>query len=202
MTDFIIEWIARGGYLGIFLLMALENVVPPIPSEVIMGLGGMAVARGHMALVPLILWGTAGTTVGNLFWYEIGRRMGVARFRPFVERHQRWLTMDWDDVVRLDHFFHKHGHWVIFVFRFLPTFRTVISLPAGMAKMPLWKFLLFTFVGSAVWNTMLAAAGLLLGSRFDQLDRYVGPFAVGTTVLIVLAYVYRVVTWKPSGERS
>lgn len=202
MTDFIIEWIARGGYFGIFLLMALENIVPPIPSEVIMGLGGMAVARGHMALVPLILWGTAGTTVGNLFWYEIGRRMGVARFRPFVERHQRWLTMDWDDVVRLDRFFHKHGHWVIFVFRFLPTFRTVISLPAGMAKMPLWKFLLFTFVGSAIWNTMLAAAGLLLGSHFDQLDRYVGPFAVATTVLIVLAYVYRVVTWKPSGERS
>ena len=202
MTDFIIEWIARGGYLGIFLLMALENIVPPIPSEVIMGLGGMAAARGHMALVPLILWGTAGTTVGNLFWYEIGRRMGVARFRPFVERHQRWLTMDWDDVVRLDRFFHKHGHWVIFVFRFLPTFRTVISLPAGMAKMPLWKFLLFTFVGSAIWNTMLAAAGLLLGSHFDQLDRYVGPFAVATTVLIVLAYVYRVVTWKPSGERS
>jgi membrane protein DedA with SNARE-associated domain len=202
MTDFIIEWIARGGYLGIFLLMALENIVPPIPSEVIMGLGGMAAARGHMALVPLILWGTAGTTVGNLFWYEIGRRMGVARFRPFVERHQRWLTMDWDDVVRLDRFFHKHGQWVIFVFRFLPTFRTVISLPAGMAKMPLWKFLLFTFVGSAIWNTMLAAAGLLLGSHFDQLDRYVGPFAVATTVLIVLAYVYRVVTWKPSGERS
>lgn len=202
MTDFIIEWIARGGYFGIFLLMALENIVPPIPSEVIMGLGGMAVARSHMALVPLILWGTAGTTVGNLFWYEIGRRMGVARFRPFVERHQRWLTMDWDDVVRLDRFFHKHGHWVIFVFRFLPTFRTVISLPAGMAKMPLWKFLLFTFVGSAIWNTMLAAAGLLLGSHFDQLDRYVGPFAVATTVLIVLAYVYRVVTWKPSGERS
>ena len=78
MTDFIIEWIARGGYLGIFLLMALENIVPPIPSEVIMGLGGMAAARGHMALVPLILWGTAGTTVGNLFWYEIGRRMGIS----------------------------------------------------------------------------------------------------------------------------
>lgn len=202
MTDFILNAIAWGGYIGIFLLMALENVIPPIPSEVIMGLGGMAVARGDMALVPLILWGTAGTTVGNLFWYEIGRRMGVARFRPFVERHQRWLTMDWDDVVRLDRFFHKHGHWVIFVFRFLPTFRTVISLPAGMAKMPLWKFLLFTFVGSAIWNTMLAAAGLLLGSHFDQLDRYVGPFAVATTVLIVLAYVYRVVTWKPSGERS
>ena len=200
MTEFIIDWIAWGGYFGIFLLMALENVVPPVPSEVIMGLGGMAVARNQMALIPLIGWGTLGTTVGNLFWYEIGRRMGVARFRPFVERHQRWLTMDWADVERLNAFFHRHGHWVIFVFRFMPTFGTVISLPAGMAKMPLWKFLLFTFVGSAIWNTMLAAAGVLLGSRFQELDRYVGPFAIATTVLVVSAYLYRVATWKPREE--
>jgi membrane protein DedA with SNARE-associated domain len=202
MTEFILDWIAWGGYFGIFLLMALENVVPPVPSEVIMGLGGMAVARDQMALVPLIGWGTLGTTVGNMFWYEIGRRMGVERFRPFVERHSRWLTMDWDDVARLDHFFHRHGHWVIFFFRFMPTFRTVISLPAGMAKMPLWKFLLFTFVGSAIWNTMLAAAGLFLGSRFQELDRYVGPVAIATTVLIVGAYAYRVATWKPREERG
>ena len=97
-------------------------------------------------------------------------------------------------------FFHRHGHWVVFVFRFLPSFRTLISLPAGMAKMPLWKFLLFTFVGSAIWNTMLAAAGVLLGSRFQELDRYVGPFAIATTVLVVSAYLYRVATWKPREE--
>jgi membrane protein DedA with SNARE-associated domain len=202
MTAFIIDWIAWGGYFGIFLLMALENVVPPIPSEVIMGLGGIAVARDQMALVPLILWGTAGTTIGNMFWYEIGRRMGVERFRPFVERHGRWLTMEWKDVERLDRFFRKHGHWVIFFFRFMPTFRTVISLPAGMAKMPMWKFLLFTFVGSAIWNTVLASAGYYLGSRFEQLDRYVGPVAIATTVLIVLGYFYRVMTWKPRAERA
>ncbi|WP_085810237.1 DedA family protein [Sphingomonas sp. TZW2008] len=202
MTEFIIDWIAWGGYFGIFLLMALENIIPPIPSEVIMGLGGIAVARDQMALFPLVAWGTAGTTIGNMFWYEIGRRMGVARFRPFVEKHGRWLTMEWEDVERLDHFFHKHGHWVIFVFRFMPTFRTIISLPAGMAKMPLVKFLAFTFVGSAIWNTVLAGAGLFLGSRFEQLDRYVGPVAIATSALIVVAYVYRVVTWKPRAERG
>lgn len=201
MTEFIIDWIAWGGYIGIFLLMALENVVPPVPSEVIMGLGGIAVARGDMAMIPLILWGTAGTTVGNMFWYEIGRRMGVVRFKPFVDRHQRWLTMDWEDVERLNRFFHRHGHWVVFVFRFLPSFRTLISLPAGMAKMPLWKFLLFTFVGSAIWNTVLAGAGLFLGRRFEELDRYVGPVAIGLTVLIIAGYLYRVITRKPSGER-
>lgn len=199
MTDFIIEWIAWGGYVGIFLLMALENVVPPIPSEVIMGLGGIAVARGDMAFVPLLLWGTAGTTAGNLFWYEVGRRMGIARFRPFVDRHARWLTMEWQDVERLDRFFHKHGHWVLFVFRFMPTFRTLISLPAGMARMPLWKFLAFTFAGSAIWNAMLAAAGVLLGSRFQELEQYVGPVAIATTVAVVVIYVWRLVTWKPRG---
>ena len=202
MTQLILDWIAWGGYLGIFALMALENVIPPIPSEVIMGLGGMAVARGDMALVPLVLIGTAGTTAGNCFWYWIGRRLGVARFRPFVERHGRWLTMEWQDVEALQRFFHKHGEWVIFVFRFLPTFRTIISLPAGMAKMPLWKFLTWTFAGSAIWNTLLAGAGVLLGSRFDRLDAYVGPVAVGTTVLILVAYGWRVMTWKPRNKRG
>lgn len=197
MTAFILDWIAWGGYFGIFALMALENIIPPIPSEVIMGLGGMAVARGDMAMVPLIAVGTAGTTAGNYFWYWIGRRLGTRRFRPFVARHGRWLTMEWQDVAALERFFARRGEWVIFVFRFMPAFRTIISLPAGMARMPLGKFLAFTFAGSAIWNVILAEAGLMLGSRFQALDRYVGPLAVGTTVVILLAYAYRVATWKP-----
>ena len=201
MTDFILNLIAWGGYFGIFLLMALENVVPPVPSEVIMGLGGMAVARGDMAMIPLILWGTLGTTVGNYFWYYIGRHIGYERFRPFVDRHGRWLTMEWEDVERLHRFFVKHGQWVVFVFRFMPAFRTIISLPAGMTRMPLWRFLVWTFAGSTIWNAILAYAGLLLGSRFEVLDRYVGPAAVALTVMIVIGYVWRVVTWKPRAGR-
>ena len=197
MTDFILEWIAWGGYFGILLLMALENVIPPIPSEVIMGLGGMAAARGDMAIWPLVLWGTVGTTVGNYFWYWIGRHLGYARFRPFVERHGRWLTLEWEDVEALERFFHRRGQWVIFVFRFMPAFRTIISLPAGMARMGLWRFFAFTFAGSAIWNAILAGAGLYLGSRFEELHHYVGPVATASMAAIVVAYVYRVVTWKP-----
>jgi membrane protein DedA with SNARE-associated domain len=197
MTDFILNLIAAGGYLGIFLLMALENVVPPIPSEVIMGLGGMAVARGDMALVPLVLIATAGTTAGNCFWYVIGRRVGYQRLRPFVDRHGRWLTMEWRDVERLHRFFVKHGGWVIFVFRFMPTFRTLISLPAGMMRMPVPYFLAWTFAGSLIWNTVLAYAGIWFGSRFEMLQHYVGPVVVGTTVLMILAYLWRVFTWRP-----
>jgi len=201
MTDFILDAIAWGGYVGIFLLMALENVVPPVPSEVIMGLGGMAVARGDMALVPLILWGTAGTTVGNYFWYAVGRRFGYRGLKPFVDRWGRWLTIEWEDVEKLHTFFLRHGGKTVFVFRFLPTFRTMISLPAGMSCMPHWRFTLATFLGSAIWNTVLAGAGLYLGSNFEQLDRYVGPVAIAITVAIVVGYVYRVLTWKPRARR-
>jgi membrane protein DedA with SNARE-associated domain len=196
MTEFILNLIAWGGYLGIFILMTIENVFPPIPSEVIMGLGGMAVARGDMNMTPLLIWGTLGTTFGNMFWYGVGRWIGYARLKPFVDRHGRWLTLRWEDVEGLNRFFRKHGGWVVFVFRFLPTFRTMISLPAGMAKMGLPRFLLATFAGSAIWNAVLAYAGLLLGSQFEQLQAYVGPVAIAFTVAIVVAYLWRVITWK------
>ena len=196
MTEFILNLIAWGGYIGIFILMTLENVFPPIPSEVIMGLGGMAVARGDMDMTPLLIVATLGTTFGNMFWYGVGRWIGIARLKPFVERHGRWLTLTWEDVEKLNSFFHRHGGWVVFFFRFLPTFRTMISLPAGMAKMGLPRFLLATFVGSAIWNAVLAYAGLLLGSRFEELQVYVGPVAIVTTAAVVVVWVYRVVTWK------
>lgn len=197
MTDFILKLITGGGYLGIFLLMVLENVFPPIPSEVIMGLGGIAVANGDMRLLPLIAWGTLGTTLGNYFWYWIGWKIGYKRLEPFVERHGRWLTLHWEDVERLHRFFQRHGHWVIFAFRFMPTGRTIISLPAGMAHMPHWKFFLWTFAGSAIWNSILAGAGLFLGTNFRDLQDYIGPFALASIVVMILWYLYRVLTWKP-----
>jgi membrane protein DedA with SNARE-associated domain len=197
VTAFILEVIARGGYLGIFALMALENIVPPIPSEVIMGFGGMAVSRGRMAFWPLLAAGTAGTVAGNYVWYALGRRFGYEGLRPFVERHGRWLTLDWSDVERLRRFFHERGGWVVFVFRFLPTFRTMVSLPAGMAAMPRGRFLLATAAGSAIWNAALAGAGIAFDANFRRLDAYVGPAAVAVTALAIAVYLYRVATWTP-----
>jgi membrane protein DedA with SNARE-associated domain len=201
MTDFILDAIAWGGYFGIALLMALENVVPPVPSEVIMGLGGMAVARGTMSIVPLVLWGTVGSVAGNYFWYALGRRLGYHGLKPFVDRWGRWLTLEWEDVEKLQRFFHSRGGWVVFVFRFMPTFRTMVSLPAGMACMPHWRFLLATFAGSAIWNAVLAWAGLYFGSNFRELEHYVGPVTIGLAAVIALGYFYRVLTWKPRAER-
>jgi len=200
MTDFILEWITRGGYLGIVALMALENIFPPIPSEVIMGLGGMAVARGQMQLGWLLLAGTVGSVIGNYFWYALGRKFGYRGLKPFVDRWGRWLTVDWQDVEAITRFFHDRGGWVIFVFRFMPSFRTIISLPAGMAKMPRWRFLVATSAGTTIWNIILAGAGILLDRNFEQLDRYVGPLAIATMVAVLGYYLYRVVTWKPREE--
>ncbi|RZF64363.1 DedA family protein [Sphingomonas populi] len=200
MTDLIVQLIARSGYLGIFLLMALENIFPPIPSEVIMGLGGIAVAHGKMAMVPLIVAGTLGTTAGNYAWYALGRRFGVAPLKPVVARWGRWLTIEWHDVERLHAFFQRHGEWVVFVFRFMPAFRTIVSLPAGMARMKHWKFCLWTTAGAAIWNTLLAWSGWYLGARFRMLEAWFGPASVAIMVAVAVVYAWRVVTWKPRGK--
>jgi len=199
LTDLIITLIAWGGYVGIFLLMALENILPPIPSEVIMGLGGIAVAQGRMEMVPLLLWGTAGTTAGNYCWYALGRHFGYLGLRPMVDRYSRWLTVEWHDVERLHDFFQRHGQWVVFVFRFMPTFRTIVSLPAGMARMPRLRFLLWTAAGAAIWNAILGGAGYYLGANFRELDRFVGPAAIGIMTVIFVLYLWRVATWKRRG---
>ena len=201
MTDIILKLIADAGYLGIAFLMFLENVFPPIPSEVIMGLGGIAVAQGKMNVLPLIIWGTVGTVLGNWVWYWVGRLVGYKRFKPLIDRWGRWLTLDWDEVEKLHTFFLKWGSGIVFFVRFLPTFRTMISLPAGMVVMPQWKFLLWTAAGSAIWNTGLAYAGIWLGNNFEQYSEYFGPVVLAVIAGVVLLYLYRVVTWKPKADR-
>src|SRR6186713_1623309 len=135
MHEFIIEAIARGGYLGILFLMVIENVFPPIPSEVIMGIGGVLVARGVMDFWPLLLVGTVGSTAGNYVWYWIGDKWGYERLAPVVDRWGRWLTLEWEDVENATRFFQRHGQWIVLVLRCSPFMRSLISLPAGLTHM-------------------------------------------------------------------
>jgi membrane protein DedA with SNARE-associated domain len=201
MYEFIVEAIARGGYIGIFLLMALENIVPPIPSEVIMGVGGVLVARGTLEFWPLILIGTLGTTAGNYFWYWLGNSFGYRRLEPLIARHGRWITLDFEDIERAAHFFQKYGQWVVFFFRFSPFLRTIVSLPAGLAHMSLWRFFAYTFAGSAIWNILLVEGGRRLAPLIEQYEAYASWAIVIMVVVLVLSYVYRVITWKPRSER-
>ncbi len=198
MTEFFLHLLDSAGYLGIFLLMVLENIVPPVPSEVIMGLGGIAVAQGRMHILPLMIAGTVGSVLGNAFWYEIGHRLGHHRFRPLIDRWGRWVTIEWSDVEWLQGFFTRHGQWVVFVFRFMPVGRTVVSIPAGLSRMPRWRFLIWTLAGTTVWNAVLVGAGFWFGARYQELDHYVGPAATAIMVLAAVAYAWRFFTWRPS----
>jgi membrane protein DedA with SNARE-associated domain len=197
VNDWIFRLIEGGGYWGIALLMALENVFPPIPSEVIMGIGGVAMSQGRMEFWPLLLAGTIGATAGNYVWFMLGWRLGYQRLRPFVERWGRWLTLDWSSVESCVHFFRRHGQWVVFVMRFSPFLRTIISLPAGIARMGHIRFLVFTFAGSAIWNALLIGGGHLLGKNFnEQVERFTGPVVLAIGAIITVVYIWRVVTWK------
>lgn len=196
MDNWMIELIERGGYWGIAALMFIENVFPPIPSEVIMGLGGIAVARGTMQFWPLLLVGTLGSTAGNYVWFLLGDRLGYRRLEPLVHRWGRWLTLRWSDVERATAFFQSHGLWIVFVLRFSPFLRTMISLPAGLAHMKHWKFLTFTFAGAAVWNALLIVGGHWLADYLAAAQHIAGPVIGGIVVLAVLGWLWRVVRWK------
>ena len=201
MHELIIRAIEQGGLVGIFLLMALENIFPPIPSEVIMGLGGVAVSRGTMDFWPLMISGTVGSTLGNYAWYWLGDHWGKTRLEPFVERWGRWLTMEWEDVEKARRFFRRHGPWVVFVFRFTPIFRTMISLPAGLAHMGVWRFLAFTFAGAFIWNLLLVEGGRRLADWLEESQHILGWIILGFIGLALIGYLWRVVTWKPRDKR-
>lgn len=198
--EWIYEIIRQGGYLGIMFLMALENIIPPIPSEVIMGLGGIAVARGDMQFWPLLLWGTLGSALGNYVLFLIADRLGYERLRPFIDRWGRWLTLEWHDVEVAGRFLRRHGHWVVFVFRFMPMFRSVISIPAGLAHMGHAKFFAFTFFGAAIWNVLLIIGGKWLAHTLAEAEQWLGWATLAVAVVTVVFYVWRVLRWKPRSE--
>jgi len=199
MTAWLIHWLNAGGYWTIAALMALENIIPPIPSELIMGIGGIRVAQGRMEIVPLMIAGTLGSTAGNYAWFLVGRHFGVERLEGFVRRHGRWLTVEWADVQWMNRKFLKHGAWIVFVIRFMPVGRTIVSLPAGLFGMGHVRFLLWTAAGVAIWNGLLVWAGYALGANFREIDAYIGPVTGVIVVVIAVLFVGRLVLRKPEG---
>lgn len=196
MFDWITGLVEQWGYVGIAFLMFAENVFPPIPSELIMPLGGFTAARGDLNIVLVIVAGTIGALAGALLWYYVGLWVGTERLERWAGRHGRWLTMSRKDVELADRWFDRYGGWAVLVGRLIPTVRTFISVPAGLSEMGLPKFLFFTTLGTAVWSGLLAVAGYLLESQYETVSRWVNPVSTGVVVLIAAIYLYRVVTFK------
>lgn len=197
MGDFVREWIEGSGYLGVGLLMFLETIFPPIPSEVIMSLAGLQAQRGTMTLWGAIMAGTLGAMLGNIAWYMIARWLGIDRFRPLVERFGRLLTVDWREVERADTFFDRHDRWFVCLGRMMPTIRSLVSVPAGLFGMKPLPFVLWSTIGTAGWTGALATAGHALGRNWAEVDTYLGPASTAVVVVLLAWYLFRVATWKP-----
>ncbi|PZN95306.1 MAG: hypothetical protein DCF31_07110 [Alphaproteobacteria bacterium] len=188
--------IERGGYAGIILLTFLETIFPPLPSEVFMPLAGFVAARGELTLPGVIAAGTLGSLAGAWFWYALGRAIGLERTRQLVARHGRWLTLHTADIDRGTAWFDRHGGLVVLFGRMVPAIRSVVSVPAGIAHMPVGRFLLLSGLGSLIWTTLLMTAGFLLEARYLEVARWASPASTIVVGGLVAIYLWRLVRYR------
>ena len=174
LAEWVQEIVRTIGYPGVLLLMVLEEVFPPIPSEVILPLAGFLVGRGDFSFVPTLIVATIGTLVGSLIVYGIGRSLGEDRVRRLVGRYGKYILLSEVDVDQGRDWFERHGGAAVFIGRFIPGVRSVISVPAGVERMPLWTFTLYTLAGSTLWNAALIGVGWVLGDQWQRLSDYLG----------------------------
>jgi membrane protein DedA with SNARE-associated domain len=199
MADWITALIEQHGYLAIALLMVLENVFPPIPSELIMPFAGYLAARGDLNPWLVVATGTLGSIIGTLPWYVAGRAIGRERLGRWVARHGRWLAMSRADFQRALDWFDRKGALAVTLGRLVPALRSIISAPAGIARMPMAPFLAWSVLGSAVWTAFLTVLGYALEASYEAVEGWVNPVSTAVVIGAVLLYVWRVATWKRDG---
>ncbi|MBA2771827.1 MAG: DedA family protein [Sphingomonas sp.] len=196
MGNWVVRLIEQSGYLGVGFLMFLETVFPPIPSEVIMPLAGVAAANGQLNLWLVIVSGTAGAMLGNIFWYLAARALGLERLKPLIDRHGRWLTVSWSEVERAQLWFERRGVAFVLIGRLIPTMRSLVSVPAGLLKMRFRSFVIASALGTFVWTAVLAGAGYRLKSDFHDVDQFIAPAADAVLVVLIIGYVWRLLTHR------
>ena len=189
LTVWLVDTIGRMGYTGIISLMFLESSFFPFPSEVVMPPAGYLAWKGEMSLTLVLLSGIAGSLLGALFNYWIAVKLG----RPFLIKYGKYFFVSEESINKADEFFSRHGHISTFVCRLLPGIRQYISLPAGIARMPMKSFLLFTTLGAGIWVTVLTFAGYLLGEHQDLLKEYLHVITIACisiAVAVTLIYLF------------
>lgn len=194
MANCIIHTIESTGDFGIVFLMFLENVFPPIPSELIMPLAGFIVSKGEIPFWRVVLSGTIGSVLGALPLYYAGYFIGDQRLERFVDKHGRWLTISPEELESAKKWFDKYGRAAVLLCRLVPGVRSLISIPAGIRRMPIISFLCYTAIGAGFWTCILTYAGYLLGEKFDQVEKYLNPVSYCVLFVIVLIYVKRVLS--------
>ena len=196
MEAFILGIIENWGYLGVGLLIAIENIFPPIPSEVILAFGGFMTTITKLNTVGVIISATLGSTIGAIVLYLIGKILNKERLEKIVSgKIGKVLRLKKSDIEKADKWFDTKGQKTVFICRFIPIVRSLISIPAGMSEMKIWKFLLYTVLGSTIWNTVLVCLGRALGESWETVVNIFDKFSNVILVILIIAFVAFVVWW-------
>jgi membrane protein DedA with SNARE-associated domain len=183
--DWVRDVVTTSGYPGLAVLILIENLFPPIPSELILPLAGFYVGKGDLNFIWAVLAATAGAVAGALVIYAVARYGG----RRMLLRYGKILRIREKDLDRADEWFDRYGVWIVLGGRLVPGARSLVSIPAGLSEMPVWRFVTLTALGSALWNSALVGAGWALGSNYDKVGNVVGPVSTLVTAALVLALI-------------
>ncbi len=195
------------GYAGVALLMALENIVPPIPSEFIMPAAGYASTQGKLSFVGVVVAGAVGSAFGALPLYWLGKYVGEKRLEAWADKHGKWLAVSREDLQKAQAWFDKHGGKSVFICCLVPGVRSLISIPAGVARMRVLPFLLYELAGMTIWAGFLGYLGRLLGKNYTKVNQYLGPVSYIVLGLVAIALVVHIMRRKKQsaaagGEQS
>lgn len=193
MFEWITNLINSQGYVAIVFLMFLEDVFPPIPSELIMPMAGFTVQQGKLSLIGVVLAGTTGSVLGSLPLYFLGKTMGADRLKDWADKYGKWLTVSREDIEKAQGWFDRHGGVAVAIGRLVPGVRSLIAIPAGIHRMNLPLFLLYTALGAGVWSSALAYLGVLLGNNYEKVEQYLSPVSYLLLGLVVVVYIVRVI---------
>jgi LPXTG-motif cell wall-anchored protein len=197
VQEWIVEVMEQYGYIGIFLMIALENVFPPIPSEVILTFGGFMTTYTNLTVPGVVVVATAGSVAGAIILYGVGRLLNVERLEAIVDRWGGILRVTKEDLHKATDWFNRYGYWTVLFCRMVPLVRSLISIPAGMSKMDFRLFLLFTVIGTALWNVILVSLGAVLGESWDKILEFMDVYshiayaAIGLGIILFVFWFYR-----------
>jgi len=190
------------GYIGILFLIALENIFPPIPSEVILTFSGFLTTTSDVTVLGVIIFSTLGSVVGAIILYGIGRILDVERLEKIVERWGHLLRLTKKDIQKADAWFRRIGVWAVLIGRLVPLVRSLISIPAGMARMNFSIFLFFTTIGSLIWNSVLVNLGAALGSSWDTIAGYIEAYSHIVVILLAVLFILFIVWFIRSRKKQ
>lgn len=190
------------GYIGIFLLIMLENLFPPIPSEVILTFGGFMTTQTDLTVWGVVIASTIGSVAGAIVLYAIGALVGISRIERFVDKWGKFLRLTSSDIRKANSWFEKYDVWTVFFCRFVPLIRSLISLPAGLAKMNFFVFLLLTTLGTLIWNLVLVKVGAAVGDSWETIVHYMDIYSNIAYAAIVIVFLIIVIQFYRKKMRS